>query len=535
MEPNLTDKIVIALFASFFAISAGVLGINAWRNVGMYAEMRPAKTQAPSIETQQKKTIEQKGISVDDLKNATYHVINYDRTVTLKDGYYKEKIPGMESGIEVNIYNEDAIAFGDLNGDGKNEVALILRETAGGSGAWRDLIVMENHNGTLTQIAGVDLGDRIEVKSIAIQGKIIALDTLIHGPNDGLCCPTVHRIQKYRLVGSTLEIQSQEKYEDQKYHFEIQYPTNAEITERDNVKSFLLPFRTDHKTNLAEKYFNIEIKERAPKSCSNKSGGIIEKTENISIHGVSFLKETGSEGAAGNFYDFVNYAPKKDAFCVKITMTLHSTNSGAVTPPLPEFDRVKEFADFDKIIQTFHFTDSPDISTWKTYRNEKYGFTLNYQSDLPELRVLINDLSPITYSLVAGEPIFEIHLFDNADQFSNPLWKFDDGYDHQLTYSATGKNWIVTLANRDWNRVSGPPDESCPLEYTTSNQGVPYYRITTGYHAGDGFNAYITDKKFIAVVGGDYYESGKFYPEKITFDHPELVLKATCHIVNAGR
>jgi len=172
---------------------------------------------------------------------------------------------------------------------------------------------------------------------------------------------------------------------------------------------------------------------------------------------------------------------------------------------------------------------------WKTYRNEKYGFTLNYQSDLPELRVLINDLSPITYSLVAGEPIFEIHLFDNADQFSNPLWKFDDGYDHQLTYSATGKNWIVTLANRDWNRVSGPPDESCPLEYTTSNQGVPYYRITTGYHAGDGFNAYITDKKFIAVVGGDYYESGKFYPEKITFDHPELVLKATCHIVNAGR
>ncbi len=47
MEPNLTDKIVIVLFASFFTLVAGVLGINAWKNVEVYSKM-PVNNQQQS-------------------------------------------------------------------------------------------------------------------------------------------------------------------------------------------------------------------------------------------------------------------------------------------------------------------------------------------------------------------------------------------------------------------------------------------------------------------------------------------------------
>ena len=36
---------------------------------------------------------------------------------------------------------------------------------------------------------------------------------------------------------------------------------------------------------------------------------------------------------------------------------------------------------FDQILSTFKFIDSPDISTWKTYRNDKYGFEIKYPLD----------------------------------------------------------------------------------------------------------------------------------------------------------
>lgn len=48
------------------------------------------------------------------------------------------------------------------------------------------------------------MGDRVEVKSVAIHQGIITLGMKVHGPDDPACCPTVPTTWCYRLVGNRL-------------------------------------------------------------------------------------------------------------------------------------------------------------------------------------------------------------------------------------------------------------------------------------------------------------------------------------------
>lgn len=54
-------------------------------------------------------------------------------------------------------------------------------------------------NPTISKV--ITLGDRVEVKSMNIEHGIIVLRLLTHGPRDGLCCPTVKSVYKFKLSG----------------------------------------------------------------------------------------------------------------------------------------------------------------------------------------------------------------------------------------------------------------------------------------------------------------------------------------------
>lgn len=134
------------------------------------------------------------------LQNGTYHTPYYDRTVTLVNGAYSE-------GSGTVIYSVQmlgAYAFGDLNGDGKADAAIILAETGGGSGVFESLIVVTNQGSSPHQVGAAELGDRVQIKSVDISSAVVHLDMLVQGPNDPLCCPSLPEKQNYWLVGSAL-------------------------------------------------------------------------------------------------------------------------------------------------------------------------------------------------------------------------------------------------------------------------------------------------------------------------------------------
>jgi hypothetical protein len=138
------------------------------------------------------------------MRNATYQGI-YAEPVQLTDGKYEGE-PFVEGGASrptvtfVDPFN----ALGDLNQDGLEDAAVVLAENSGGSGVFLYLAAVVDQNGTPANVATQLLGDRVEIKSVAIDGGEIVIDMVTQGPDDPFCCPSMEVTLRYRLEGDRL-------------------------------------------------------------------------------------------------------------------------------------------------------------------------------------------------------------------------------------------------------------------------------------------------------------------------------------------
>jgi hypothetical protein len=53
-------------------------------------------------------------------------------------------------------------------------------------------------------IAWTQLGDRVQINSLAVEGDEIVVEMVTHGPEDPMCCPTQQVVQTYALQGEEL-------------------------------------------------------------------------------------------------------------------------------------------------------------------------------------------------------------------------------------------------------------------------------------------------------------------------------------------
>ena len=144
-------------------------------------------------------------LTAESLKNAEYQSEwPAGGTAKLTDGIYREKyMEGAASELVVALI-PDVHAFGDLDGDGVKDAAVILATSGGGSGTFISLEAVINDNGTPNHAATVLLGDRVQVKSVTAESGEITVDMVTHGPDDPLCCPTLEVTHKYKRSGETL-------------------------------------------------------------------------------------------------------------------------------------------------------------------------------------------------------------------------------------------------------------------------------------------------------------------------------------------
>ncbi len=140
------------------------------------------------------------GLTLDMLKNGTYHTPAYGRTVTLVNGSYSDGAGASAFSVQMlGVY-----AFGDLNGDGKADAVVLLAESGGGSGEFESVIAILDQGGTPHQVSQAQLGDRVQIKSVDISSGVIHLDMLVQGPNDPMCCPSLSQKQNYWLIDNRL-------------------------------------------------------------------------------------------------------------------------------------------------------------------------------------------------------------------------------------------------------------------------------------------------------------------------------------------
>jgi hypothetical protein len=140
-------------------------------------------------------------------------------------------------------------------------------------------------------------------------------------------------------------------YQNVTYGFSFQIPPGSSLaSQSDNSGRVYLPFMAG--TNLVQKYVDVSVVEGAA-TCQSPESTSHATSQNVTINGIQFLKESDSEGAAGNFYDWVAYSTTKGTACISLTFVLHSINPGALPTPPPVFDMNAESAVFTTIMSTY--------------------------------------------------------------------------------------------------------------------------------------------------------------------------------------
>lgn len=134
--------------------------------------------------------------------------------------------------------------------------------------------------------------------------------------------------------------------------FSFEFPSDSVVS---NVNKISLPITPG--TNLGQKYVEVSTKTLAAAGdpCLSSNPGPSAPAP-VTFNGIEFMKETGGEGGAGNFTDWVAYSaahPDEPLTCVSLTFVLRYSNPGVFDPPRPEFNKAAESIVFDQIMQRF--------------------------------------------------------------------------------------------------------------------------------------------------------------------------------------
>jgi len=121
--------------------------------------------------------------------------------VTREGNYEYRTTPGA-APIKLKVVGPNA--FGDLNGDGRDDAAVILAQDLGGSGTFMTLAAVLSDQGIPRYQAGTSLGDRVKVESVSIKDGLILVTLVGHGAGDPMCCPTQKLTRTFRLDGTKL-------------------------------------------------------------------------------------------------------------------------------------------------------------------------------------------------------------------------------------------------------------------------------------------------------------------------------------------
>lgn len=116
--------------------------------------------------------------------------------IRLVDGHY--------TGETFTVDLIEPIAWGDLNGDGLEDAAVLLSENTEGTGIYVTLVGVLNQGGQPVPTRSKLIDDRPVINALSIQNQRIRADVLIHSINDPMCCPTFPVVETFQVQANEL-------------------------------------------------------------------------------------------------------------------------------------------------------------------------------------------------------------------------------------------------------------------------------------------------------------------------------------------
>lgn len=143
-------------------------------------------------------------LSLDSLQNAIYHSPDWG-DYQLTDGTFYRPPPNPEEASSAyTTVMLDTVLYGDLNADGFEDAIIFLNTQNGGTGHFIEMAAVLNLDGTPSNVSTLYLGDRVIIKTGALQDGLLTLNLITQGPNDPMCCPSQEATWNYRLENGQL-------------------------------------------------------------------------------------------------------------------------------------------------------------------------------------------------------------------------------------------------------------------------------------------------------------------------------------------
>ncbi len=138
------------------------------------------------------------------------------------------------------------------------------------------------------------------------------------------------------------------------FGFAFKYPPQSQVFNQ-FPESLLMNLPITPGTNLSEKYLDQRVLQNIA-TCAHPTVGVSPNRVSVVINGLNFFKDTGEEGAVGQFRKWTAYSTTRNNLCVTSLFVLHSTNPDNYDPPIPVFDEAAESAVFLQMMSTFAWT-----------------------------------------------------------------------------------------------------------------------------------------------------------------------------------
>jgi hypothetical protein len=138
------------------------------------------------------------GLTKSDLGNASYSGI-YSDTVQLANGVYEGEPFAVDSTARPHVELSGEPIYGDFDGDGADDAAVILVENSGGTGHFYYLAIVKQDDNGPQNVATRWLGDRLQIEKAETDSNNIVLTMLEPSQLDAACCPTMRVRSAYTL------------------------------------------------------------------------------------------------------------------------------------------------------------------------------------------------------------------------------------------------------------------------------------------------------------------------------------------------
>lgn len=143
--------------------------------------------------------------------NAAYVGV-FDEEIVMADGIWVGE-PYVEGGASAPRAGLAAgfLLAGDLDGDASEEAVVLVWSSTGGSGTFDYLAILDRDaDSAVINRATAPLGDRVKVRSAAIEDGRIVVDAVQAGPGDAACCPGQKMRRTFVLEGESMKETSTE-------------------------------------------------------------------------------------------------------------------------------------------------------------------------------------------------------------------------------------------------------------------------------------------------------------------------------------